>query len=196
MFAYCLNNPVSMADDDGEAAHIAIGAAIGAVAGFVGQVISDLTTSAISGKVCISNVQTYAGAVVGGLVGGATLAATGNMNLANAVTSMVTTGTSLALEKTMIDNYDKSWSEIAINAVVDGAVGYGLGKMPGLQGITAGRNSWSAVYKSGLTKLRNGSARNMSEKVFGKGLGSSTWGGLAVDAYYGIKQFTYNQIFS
>ena len=194
MFAYCMNNPVSMADDGGEWSHIIIGAGVGAVVGFVGQVISDVVTSAISGKVSISNVQTYAGAVVGGMAGGATLAATGNMNLANAITGAVTTGTSLALEKTMIDNYDKSWSEIAINAAVDGAVSYGLGKMPGLQGVTSGQNSWSAVFKSGLTRLRNGTAKKMSEKVIAKGMGSSVFGGLALDAYYGIKQFAYDQI--
>lgn len=40
----------------------------------------------------------------------------------------------------------------------------------GKAGITAGRNSFLAVWKSGLTKLRRGIASRMSIKVMGKGL--------------------------
>ena len=46
----------------------------------------------------------------------------------------------------------------------------------------------SAVYRSGLTKLRNETAKTMSLKVIGKGLASSFVGGLAMDGYYGLKQ--------
>ena len=87
---------------------------------------------------------------------------------------------------------DKSWAEIGVNAVVDSAISYGLGKLPSVDGITKGRNSMSAVYKSGLTKLRNGTAARMSLKVIGKGIASSFVGGLAMDGYYGIKQHAYD----
>lgn len=57
-----------------------------------------------------------------------------------------------------------------------------------------GRNSWSAVYKSGLTKLRNGTAARMSAKVIAKGFGSSVFGGFALDGYYDVKQYAYDKI--
>ena len=195
LFTYCGNNPISRADSSGYLwTNILIGAVVGAVAGVVGQVISDVVTSVLNGEVTISNWQTYTGAAVGGAAGGVVLATTGNMNAANAVTGAVTTGVGQSLEKLTIKNYNKSWAEIGVNAAVDGAVSYGLGKIPGIKGATAGRNSWSAVYKSGLTKLRNGTAARMSAKVVAKGLGSSIVGGFALDGYYGVKQHAYDRV--
>ncbi len=73
---------------------------------------------------------------------------------------------------------DKSWEEIAINTVSDGCSSLLLGKLPGVENITTGRNNMSAVYRAGLTKLRNGTALHMSFKVIGKGTLSSFNGGL------------------
>ncbi len=194
LYAYCDNNPVTRADYGGKFWNVVIGAVVGAVAGIVGQVISDVVTSVLNGEVTISNWQTYTGAAVGGVAGGVVLATTGNMNAANAVTGAVTTGVGQSLEKLTISNYNKSWAEIGANAVVDGAASFGLGKIPGIKGATAGRNSWSAVYKSGLTKLRNETSARMSVKVVAKGLGSSIVGGFALDGYYGVKQHAYDRV--
>ena len=194
LYSYCDNNPIVRADNSGELWNLIIGAAVGAVAGFVGQVVSDIVTSVISGEVTISNWQTYTGAVVGGAVGGAILGGTGNVALANAATGAITTGVGQSLEKLTIKDYDKSWAEIGFNTVADGAISIGLGKLPGVNKITKGRNSHSAVYKSGLTKLRNGTASRMSLKVIGKGLSSSIVGGYALDGYYGLKQHAYDRI--
>ena len=194
LFAYCDNNPVTRSDNGGQFWNVVIGAVVGAVAGIVGQIISDTVTSVLNGEITISNWQTYTGATVGGAAGGVVLATTGNMNAANAVTGAATTGVGQSLEKLTISNYNKSWAEIGVNAAVDGVVSFGLGKLPGIKGATAGRNSWSAVYKSGLTKLRNGTATRMSAKVVAKGLGASIVGGFALDAYYGVKQHAYDRI--
>ena len=195
MFAYCGNNPVARKDDGGDFwLNVLIGAAVGAVAGVVGQFVSDVATSLLNGEVTISNWQTYTGAAVGGAAGGVVLATTGNMNAANAVTGAVTTGVGQSLEKLTISNYDKSWAEIGANAVIDGAISYGLGKLPGVKKVTSGQHSWSAVYKSGLTRLRHGTAARMSAKVIGKGIGSSIVGGGFLDAYYGVKQYAYDRI--
>ena len=193
MFAYCGNNPVARADEGGDIWNWVIGAAVGAVAGLVGQIVSDVVTSMINGEVTISNWQTYTGAIVGGAVGGAILGGTGCVGAANAVTGLVTTGLGQALEKLTIEGYDKSWAEIGMNAVVDGAVSFGLDQLPGVKGFTSGRNSMSAVYKSGLTKLRNHTAKHMSAKVIGKGVVSSIVSGLAMDGYYGVKQHAYDR---
>ena len=71
---------------------------------------------------------------------------------------------------------------------------YGLGKLPGVNKITAGRGNQSAVYRSGLTKLRNSTASRMSSRVVGKGVTSSIVGGGALDVYYGVKQYAYNGV--
>ena len=169
-----------------------IGAAVGAVVGVAGQLVSDLVTSALNREWTFSNWQTYTGAFVGGAVGGAILGGTGNVGLANAASGFVTTGVGLSLEKATGVS-DKSWLEIGMNAVADGTVSYGLGKLPGVKKITKGRNSMSAVYKSGLTKLRNGTAARMGLKVVGKGFVSGFVGGLAMDGYYGVKQHAYDR---
>lgn len=75
-----------------------------------------------------------------------------------------------------------------------GAISYGLGKIAVKTGITNGRNSMSAVYRSGLTKLRNGTASHMSSKVIGKGSIAGIVGGVPMDIYYGIKQSIYTPI--
>ena len=169
LFAYCDNNPVSRLDKSGYFwTGIVIGAIVGATAGIVGQFISDMVTSALNGEFTISNWQTYTGAAVGGAFGGIVLAVTKDINIANFVTGAITTGVGQSLEKLTISEYNKSWAEIGANALIDGAISFGLGKLPGIKGATAGRNSWSAVYKSGLTKLRNGTVARMSAKVFAK----------------------------
>ena len=123
----------------------------------------------------------------------AVLGGTGNVALSNAATGAVTTGIGMSLEKVTGDS-DKSWKEIVVNTVADGAMNYGLGKLPGVSKVTKGRYSMSAVYKSGLTKLRNGTAKKMSLAVIKKGLISNFVSGLAMDAYYGFKQSKYKQI--
>jgi RHS repeat-associated protein len=193
IFAYCDNNPLMREDDDGNCWNVIIGAGVGAVAGLAGQLISDVITSFLSFKITISSIETYIGAIAGGTVGGAILGGTGNMDLSNAATGAATTLVGMSLEK-LHKKSDKSWKEIAVNAIVDGAAAFSLGKLPGRKGITKGRNSKFAVYKSGLTKMRNGHARRMSKKVVSKGFQSSVFGGLGLDAHYGLKQRFYDPI--
>ena len=188
MFAYCENDPVNREDPDGHLCHLVVGAVIGAIAGLVGQVASDAVTSIVTGKISGSSWQAYVGAVLGGAAGGATLAATGNVGLANVVTGSATTGIGQSLEKLTNKKYKKTWTEIATNVVLDGTASYALGRLPGVKNISAGRNSYTAVYKSGLTKLRNKTASTMSRRVIRKGIISEIVGGFALDSYYGARQ--------
>ncbi len=57
-----------------------------------------------------------------------------------------------------------------------------------INGITSGRNSWSAVYKSGLKKLGKGVAMRMSGYVMNRGFVSNFLSGLTMDIYYGFKK--------
>ena len=194
LYAYCDNNPITRKDEGGQFWNIVIGAGVGAAAGLIGQIVSDVVTSVISDKATVSNWQTYVGAIAGGAAGGAVLGATGNVNLSNAVTGAATTGVGQSLEKCTIKGYDKSWGEIGANTVADSAVSFGLGKIPGIKGKTKGKNSWSAVYKGGLTRIRNNTAKNMSKKVIKKGIGANAIGGAGLDVYYGFKQYYYSRV--
>ena len=200
LYAYCDNNPVMRVDEDGEfwGTAFVIGATVGLVVGVAGQVVSDLITSAINKKMAFSSWQTYVGAAVGGAFGGAILGVTGNVAAANAASGFITTGVGLTLEKIFPGDsseiLEKSWIEVGTNAIIDGAISYGLGLLPGFNKITQGRNSMSAVYKSGLTKLRNDTVSKMSMKVATKGIASVFVGSLAMDCYYGLKQVGYERI--
>ena len=115
------------------------------------------------------------------------------MNLANAVCGAVTTGVGMTLEK-IYGGKDYSWTEIGVNSVVDGAMSFGLGKVIKWNGVTVGRNSYTAVYKTGLTKLRNETLSQIGAKVAAKGIGSIFTSGIVMDGYYGIKQCVYNTL--
>ena len=199
-FAYCKNNPSVQRDSEGTVGLFTIGAIVGAVAGFVGQVISDVVTSIINEEFTISSWQTYVGATVGGAASGLAYVATGGnpvvaTKVSSAVSGGVTTLTSGVLEKLTNDDYDQTWGEIMANTAFDTAVGFAVSYIDiGIPGVTSGRNSMSAVYKSGLTKIRNGTAQNMSQKVVVKGIASMVTSSLAMDAYYGVKQALYDPI--
>lgn len=78
--------------------------------------------------------------------------------------------------------------------VVDSAIGAVVGKVIPVKasGITAGRNSMEAVFKSGLTKLGNQTASKMSAKVIGKGIASGFTSDLGIAAGMGVKSFLEN----
>ena len=176
MFAYCENRPTIGSDPTGEWVHILIGAAVGAVGSLASQVLSDVIASAATGNFSLSSWQTYAGAVAGGAAGGAVYAATKNSTAAGAASGFVSTFATGALEKT---ETNRTWGDIVAESVNEGLIGAKLGKAGdriGIKGKTKGRNSWAAVYKSGLTKLKNGTAKRMSLKVMKKGLGSTLIG--------------------
>ena len=118
------------------------------------------------------------------------MGATGNATLADAVTAGTTTFVGQGLEKIFNDDAtpDRSWTEIASKSLVDTVAGGALGKVIKIKGVTAGRQSLSAVYKQGLTKLRNNTAKKMSQEVILKGVAAQFYGGLATDAYVGLRQ--------
>lgn len=125
--------------------------------------------------------------LVGGAVGGAIVVATGNCQLANVANGFISTGVGMSLEK-MTGDSDVSWKHIAVSASVDSLISLGMGDTVKINKVTAGRNSMSAVYKSGLTKLRNGTASTISKKVIAKGLFSEVVGGLGCNAADAIKR--------
>ena len=118
------------------------------------------------------------------------LGATGNVNLANAACGAVTTGLGMLFDN-IYGGTQYSFAEICVNTIADAGLSYGLGQVLQLNGLTSGSNNWGAVYKSGLTKLRNGTAMRMSGYVMSRGFTSNFISGLLMDMYYGVKQKCY-----
>lgn len=58
-----------------------------------------------------------------------------------------------------------------------------------IKGIISGRNSYDAVYKSGLTKIINGNASRMSISVFKKRVISGTISGIPGSISSGVKSY-------
>jgi type VI secretion system secreted protein VgrG len=125
----------------------------GAIVGLVGQGVSDL----LSGH--LSSGQDYAGAVVGGAVGGEALLYTGPIGAGLAG------GAATNATKQFLKNMaGKQCGYNATSFVADTAAGGLTGLIPGVRilGVTGGRGSWNAIFKQMSTKFSNGSISNVS----------------------------------
>ncbi len=178
-YVYCFYNPINKVDQTGYWAGFddVLAGFVGGVVGGVGQLVSDGVDSVIKGKWELSSIETYMGSIIGGAIGGvASLYVTpvGGAAIAAGTSTLIGEG----LEKINGTNnrrIEEILSDSAIDTVIGGVIGkvghiLGLDKLIRVKGITAGRNSYSAVFASGLTKIRNGFAKKMSLKVLGKGI--------------------------
>ncbi len=155
-----------------------IGASIGALCGAGGQLISDVIMMVTGKQEGLSSWQTYVGAVAGGAITGL-MTACGHPALGGAVGGYMSKFIGGTLE-------GKTTDEIFSDMAIAGAIGLAVGAVGGLvsklgtgknaapqflkvTGINSGRNSFSAVYKRGLTMITKGYTDEMSWKVFFKG---------------------------
>ena len=191
LFAYCENNPVNRSDSSGQWFGLddLIAGAVGAVVGVASQFVSDVVTSLVSGSWQFSSWQTYVGAGVGGAIGGVTTLYAGPV-VGAAVGSGSATLIGQSLEN-VTGGKKRSVAEIAKNTAIDATIGAVVSKIIPVKvsGITSGRNSMSAVFSSGLTKLGNQTASRISAKVLGKGLVSSFVSDLGLAAGMGAKSY-------
>ena len=183
-YAYCGNNPIVREDTQGNLWGL-IAAAVGAVVGVVSKVVTDVVSSvALTGEVHLSSWQDYVGEAVGGATEAVLIAHGTPPTAAAAIGSGLSMLVGEGLSKITKNDYEKSWAEIGLDTLKDVACGAALcgasEKLPTikLKGLNAGRNSYSSVFKSGMTKLKNGTARRMSLKVFGKGLAVELFNGI------------------
>ncbi len=191
MFAYCQNNPVRRVDSNGQWFGLddVIAGAVGGLVGVASQFISDVVTSVMNDSWQLSSWQTYFGAGIGGIIGGVTAIYAGPV-IGTAVGAGSSTLIGQTLE-TFTGGQKRSAGEIIKNTVVDTTVGALVSKvMPvNVSKITTGRNSMSAVYQSGLSKIRNKTASSMSLKVLGKGFVSSLVSDVSLATSMGVKSF-------
>ena len=136
-------------------------------------------------------MRTY-GTGVGGAVGGVTTLYVGPV-----VGAAVGAGASTLIGQTLENvtgGQKRSAAEIVMNTVVDATIGAVVSKAVPVKvsGITSGRNSMNAVFKSGLTKLGNKTASKMSIKVVGKGIASGFVANLGLAFGMGVKSFISN----
>ena len=167
-------------------------AAVGAVAGAGGQLISDLVSWAVTGK-WESSVQDYIGAMAGGAIGGVLMLFPGqSLTLACFMDGMTSTLVAESLKNlTGCSNKtnEEIWGETLISAGISGLLGKGCEKLseivakplasafPGLKRLS-GRGSYAAAYKMVLTKLKNNTCKNISLKTLRNGFISGMWEGL------------------
>ena len=143
--------------------------AAGAVIGVAGQLISD----AVNGE--LSSWKDYGlAASAGAIAGEASLY--GGPIVGGAVYGM-----SHALLKNYFSDEKKEWCNVAIDVAIEGTIGSisaPIAKLVKIPGLNSGRNSWSAVGKTALTKLKNGTIRRIRPKVIAKYSGSEFYNSL------------------
>gem|GEM_PF-3127883 len=172
MFAYCENNPIMRSDSTGRWFGLddLIAGLVGAVVGVVTQFCSDVVTSFVTWSWQFSSWETYVGDAIGGAVGGIT-----SLYAGPTVGCAIGSGLSTLLGQTFENctgKQNRSATEIMVNSFVDASIGAVMTEFASIKakGITSGRNSMQAVFKSGLTKLGNKTASKMSAKVIGDGI--------------------------
>ena len=185
-YLYCHNDPVNAYDPTGLVAAWLAGGIVGAIVRTGTKFAGDVVKTVTAGKPSFSSWQSYAGAAAGGFTEGsvfvgATIAAGGNVKAGmaaagpagNAVDTLVTNGLSMATHAKGYENYSvKDLCRDTFFSSAEGAIeGFAFGsaaKHLKIKGITKGRNSFQAIFKSNISKgIRYGF--NMSWKSVAKG---------------------------
>lgn len=162
-YSYVYGKPLLLQDPFGLWAGIddAIFAGGGALVGLAGQGISDFISGDLSGW------EKYTAAALGGALGGETLLYTGNPFLAGAVGGASTNALAQGLEIATGKRACFNWTTLAVDT--------GVGTLTGIVGSPGkfiagygGRNGLSAVTKSSITKLKNGTISRIRGRTVAK----------------------------
>lgn len=206
-YLYCNDDPINSTDKSGLIAPIilAFGAAAlaGGAANVIGQGIADVITSVAEGEVHISSLQTYTGAFVGGALGGMSAipaAATGPFApfISGFVTGATTSLATDALNKVTGADEDKTAGDIFGDALFYGTMAGGLGKLSEvlrldklikIPGITAGRNSFMAIFRNKMTKFGHGTYERISPKTIFKMITANTIGNTVNNFLFGVGSY-------
>ena len=168
LYLYAGGNPTNNIDPTGLWAGIddLIASGGGALVGLIGQGVSDLISGQVSGW------EDYAGSAVGGAAAGETLLYTANPILAGLAGGAAGNLTKQGLKNLTGAQCGFDAGGFAYDTAAGGIGGAipGLSKLPGgkIQGINAGRNSFTAISKQMNTKLANGTISRVSAKTAGK----------------------------
>ena len=162
-------------------------AGIGAILGIVGQLIADI---AVNGE--LSSLQEYAGAAVGGAVGGWSGLYTFNPFVMGAVAGGFSNATTQGLNMISGKQESFSWGRLSVDTTIGASTGF----IPGARQIvnSTGRGSYSQITKQMITKAKNNTASSIRIQT-GLKMGTSVnnnWK-FATSAYYGssVQKFAY-----
>jgi len=180
-YRYTQGNPVNYSDLNGNWALIddIIAGAVGAVIGVGGQLASDVVTSVVDSvqtgtfTFTLSDGEKYVGAAIGGATGGVASLYVGPI-IGSGIGGAVS-GATTDMAYMVTGDEERNWSDVATSAGIGAATGLAggfAGKYVKVKGITSGRSSYATVFKSGITKIQNGTAESMSFKILGKGIAS------------------------
>ena len=162
-YEFTLSNPVNRVDPLGLWAGFddLIFAGGGALGGLAGQGISDLFAGELSGW------EDYVGSAIGGAATGEAMLYTGPI-AAGAIGGAVGNLSRQGLKNLTGAQCGFDGKEFLFETGLGGATSL----MPGLRvsGVTAGRNSYNAIYKQMSTKFANGTISSVSAKTVGKSL--------------------------
>ena len=146
LYGYVVNDPTNLSDSSGLWAGIddAIFALGGGLVGLAGQAVGDLLSGSLSGW------EDYTGSFVGGAAGGWALLYTGPIGAGaagGATANAVKQWLKMATGKQCGFNFE--------SLAVDTGIGALTGFIPGARvpGVTAGRNSYNAVFRQMTTKF-------------------------------------------
>ena len=173
LYAYCNNNPIMNVDPTGKLVltsfliGLAIFAALGATAGALSYVGSELISFAFTGEWSWSWGM-FLGSVIGGAIGGALSFAFPGMGvvLGGFVTGSISTAIGMGLENAF-GEAEHSALDILIYSIADGLLSAGVANITSfvkIPGVT-GRGSVSQVYKQIATKFYNGTIRRIASKT-------------------------------
>ncbi len=95
------------------------------------------------------------------------------------------------------DSSSIDFAEVGVNGLIGGISGGVASKIPiKIPGISAGRNSFTAIAKSTNTKLANDTIRNVSAQTFGKAITGNFVSEFAGDLTSSALNLGYDQLFN
>lgn len=174
LYLYSSNNPIKNYDSEGESIFgaIAICGIIGAALNVAPTFIGDVVTSVKKKKISFSAPKKYVSKAVGGAVGGATSLLPFGGVISIASSSIAESVTTSLFDKKNV----KETAEYACNNLVEDLTTGLVSSLIKIPGLNAGRNSYNAVFKSGITKISKNTAAKISFKVIAKGVAVESFG--------------------